>query len=86
MNFKDVVELSLSASFTEETMYFLDCKIAEHRHLFQKVFPNEPIRPKHHYIDHYPQLIQKFVHIADNGPMCFEGKHKFEVVLTISRT
>lgn len=86
MNFKDVVELSLSASFTEETMYFLDCKIAEHRHLFQKVFPNETIRPKHHYIDHYPQLIQKFGPLSAMWTMCFEGKHKFEVVLTISRT
>ncbi|KAL3986654.1 KRAB domain-containing zinc finger protein [Sarotherodon galilaeus] len=56
---------------------FLDCKIAEHRHLFQKVFPNETIRPKHHYIEHYPQLIQKFGPLSAVWTMRFEGKHKF---------
>lgn len=77
MNLKDVVELSVSASFTEELVYFLDCKIAEHRELFQKVFPNEKLRPKHHYIEHYPQLIKTFGPLSDVWTMRFEGKHKF---------
>lgn len=77
MNLKDLVELAVSASFTEESLYFFDCKIAEHRDLFQKVFPNEKLRPKHHYIEHYPQLIKKFGPLSDVWTMRFEGKHKF---------
>lgn len=46
MILKDVVELSLSGEFTEETVSFLDCKIADHRDLFHKVFPDEKLRPK----------------------------------------
>ena len=77
MNLKDVVELSVSASFSEESVCFLDCKIAEHRDIFQKVFPNEKLRPKHYYIEHYPQLIQTFGPLCDVWTMRFEGKHKF---------
>lgn len=77
MNLKDVVEISVSASFTEESLYFLDCKIAEHRNLFQKVFPNEKLRQKHHFIEHYPQLIPKFGPFSDVWTMRFEGKHTF---------
>lgn len=76
MNLKDVVEMSLSASFTEESVYFFDCKIAEHRYLFQKAFPNEKLQAKHHYIEHYPQLIYIFDPLSDVWTMPFEGKHK----------
>ncbi|KAK2848117.1 hypothetical protein Q7C36_009799 [Tachysurus vachellii] len=67
MNLKDVVELSVSASFSEESVCFLDCKLAEHRDIFQK----------YHYIEHYPQLIQTFGPLCDVWTMRFEGKHKF---------
>lgn len=77
MTLKDVVELSMSTRFTVESLCFLDSKISEHRHLFQKVFPDEKLRPKHHYVEHYPQLIQMFGPLSDLWTMRFEGKHKF---------
>lgn len=77
MILKDVVELSVSASFTEESVYFLDCKIAEHRDLFQTVFKDEKLRPKHHYTEHYPHLIETFGPLTDVWTRRFEGKHKF---------
>lgn len=40
MNLKDVVEMSVSASFTEESVCFLDCKIAEHR---EKITAKAPL-------------------------------------------
>lgn len=67
----------MSTSFTEESLCFLDSKISEHRHLFQKVFPGEKLRPKHHYVEHYPQLIRTFGPLSDVWTMRFEGKHKF---------
>lgn len=77
MTLKDVLELSMSTCFTEESLCFLDSKISEHRHLFQKVFEDEKLRPKHHYVEHYPQLIQTFGPLSDLWTMRFEGKHKF---------
>lgn len=77
MNLKDIVELSVSVGFTEESVYYLECKIAEHRDVYLKVFPDERLRPKHHYIEHYPQSIQTFGPLSDVWTMRFEGKHKF---------
>lgn len=47
---KDLVEMSLSTSFSEESVYFH----IEQRDVFQKVFVNEKLRPKHYYIKHCP--------------------------------
>lgn len=77
MTLKEVVELSVSINFTEESLCFLDSKISEHRDLFQKVFPGEKLRPKHHYIEHYPELIRTFGPLSDVWTMRFEGKHNF---------
>lgn len=77
MTLKDIVELSMSTRFTEESLCFPDSKISEHRHLFQKVFPDENLRPKHHYVEHYPQVIRTFGLLSDLWTMRFEGKHKF---------
>ena len=38
MLLKDIVELAVAPRHTEETLHFLDCKIAEHRHLLQLLF------------------------------------------------
>ena len=74
---KDIVELVVAPRFTEETLYFLECKLAEHRELLQSAFPQFRLRPKHHYIEHYPQLIKAFGLLCDVWTMRFEGKHKF---------
>lgn len=77
MLLKDTLELVMSAHFTEELIHVLDCKISEHRELVQKTFPNYRLRPKHHFIEHYPQMIQIFGPLVDVWTMRFEGKHKF---------
>lgn len=77
MHLKDVVELSLSVGFTEESVYFLQCKISEHRGAFQRVFPDKKLRPKHHYVEHYPGPIKMFGPLSHVWTMRFEGKHKF---------
>lgn len=45
--------------------------------LLQATFPDFTLRPKHHYIEHYPHLIKKFGPLTDVWTMRFEGKHKF---------
>ncbi len=74
---KDIVELIVTPRFTEETLYFLESKLAEHRELLQSTFPGFRLRPKHHYIEHYPQLIKAFGPLCDVWTMRFESKHKF---------
>lgn len=77
MLLKDIVELAVAPRHTEETLHFLDCKIAEHRQLLQSTFPHFCLRPKHHNVEHYPHLVRKFGLLSEVWTMRFEGKHKF---------
>lgn len=65
MLLKDILELVMSSHFTEELIHFLDCKISEHREVLQKTFPNYNFHPKHHFIEHYPQMIKTFGPVVD---------------------
>ncbi len=77
MLLKDILELVTSFRFTEETIDFLGDKISEHRGLLLTAFPHFALRPKHHYIEHYPQLIRTYGPLRDVWTIRFEGKHKF---------
>lgn len=77
MLLKDIIELVVAPRHTEETLHFLECKIAEHRQLLQSTFPDFHLNPKHHYMEHYPQLIRKFGPLCEVWTMRSEGKHKF---------
>lgn len=77
MLLKDILELAVSFQFTEDSFQFLDCKISEHRALLKEVFPNFKLRPKHHYLENYPQLIRMYGPLRNVWTIRFEGKHKF---------
>lgn len=77
MELKDIVELVLSPTFTEETIQYLQCKIRDHKEILLEVFPDFKLRPKHHYIDHYPELIRCFGPLVHFWTMRFEAKHSF---------
>lgn len=54
MELKEVVELALCPSFTDETLDYFVCKISDHSQILQEVFPELRLHPKHHYVEHYP--------------------------------
>ncbi|KAI3363583.1 hypothetical protein L3Q82_001177 [Scortum barcoo] len=76
LDLKDLVELVLSPVFTEDVIQYLSMKISDHRQLLQEVFPDVKLRPKHHYIEHYPQMIRRFGPLVHFWTIRFEGKHK----------
>lgn len=76
MELKDVVELAMCHTFTDDTIQYMAWKISGHRQLLQEVFPNFRLRPKHHYLEHYPHLIRCFGPLVHLWTMRFEGKHK----------
>ena len=76
MELKDKVELSVSHSFTDNTIQYMASKILDHRQLLQEVFPNLRLRPKYHYIEHDHFLIKCFGPLVHLWTMRFEGKHK----------
>lgn len=73
---KDVLELTMFPSFTEETVQYLDFKLVEHRDILQGVFSDYRLRPKHHYLEHYPGHNRVFGPLVDVWTMRFEAKHK----------
>ncbi len=60
MELKEVVELSLCSEFTEESIQYLQSKIQDHRGMPKEVFPDFKLKPKHHFIEHYPDLVRLF--------------------------
>jgi hypothetical protein len=77
MDLKDIVELVLSPTFDDESIDYLKTKIQDHRRLLQEVFPEFRLLPKHHYLEHYPDLIRCFGPLVHLWTMRFEGKHRF---------
>lgn len=70
-----LVELCLKASFSKEDLAQLRQLIERHHTLYLELF-NDDLKPKHHFLTHYPTVIE------DSGPvykmMCFrnEAKHR----------
>ncbi|KAI3364809.1 hypothetical protein L3Q82_001004 [Scortum barcoo] len=60
MDLKDIVQLVFSPSFTEESIQYMQTKISDHQQGLQVVFPDFKLRPKHHDVEHYPELKKRF--------------------------
>lgn len=44
---------------------------------YQELFPDIELLPKHHFLEHYPQMIRLFGPLVSQWTMRFEGKHSF---------
>lgn len=77
LTLKDIVELVVAPVHTVETIAYLDFKISEHRDRFLAVFPEETLTPKHHFLEHYPALIEEYGPLVGIWTMRFEAKHSF---------
>lgn len=74
MDLKDIVELLLSPTFDDEYIQYLQTKVQDHRQMLQEVFT---LLPKHHYLEHYLDLICCFGPLVHLWTLRFEGKHHF---------
>ena len=77
LELKDLVELLATPYYTEDSLCYLQSKISDHRQLLLTVFPDYKLRPKHHFIEHYPCLIQRFGPLIECCTIRFEAKHSF---------
>lgn len=77
LELKDLVELLSTPYFTPGLLCYLQAKISDHRQLLQTVFPENRLIPKHHFVEHYPHLIQKFGPPTECWTVRFEAKHSF---------
>lgn len=77
MDLKEVVEIVICPVFTDESIQYLQSNILDHRNMLQEVSPDFKLRPKHHYIEHYHDLIRCFGPLVHLWTMRFEAKHRF---------
>lgn len=77
LDLKVIVELLASPTFSQESVCFLESKISDHRLLLLEVFPDFKLKPKHHFVEHYPKLIHSFGPLLNFWTIRFEGKHSF---------
>lgn len=73
----ECMELIFSPSLTQEAAVYLAAIIDEHHSLFLELYPNLHLRPKHHFMVHYPNAILKLGPLIQFWSMRFEAKHGF---------
>lgn len=73
----ECMEFIISPSLTPEATVYLAAIIDEHHSLFLELYPNLHLRPKHHFMVHYPNAILKLGPLVQFWSMRFEAKHGF---------
>lgn len=68
LKLKDIVEILSHGHFSEELLHYLGF-------LLKEVFPDISLLPKHHFLEHYPELMRKFGPLGDFWTVRFEAKH-----------
>ncbi|XP_028332484.1 uncharacterized protein LOC114481687 [Gouania willdenowi] len=77
LDLKDLVELAVAPEHTTQSIAFLEAKICDHRYRLKEVFPAMKLLPKHHFVEHYPQMIRFFGPLVGLWTLRFEAKHSF---------
>ena len=77
LELKALVELSFAGSFHEADIVYFETKIQSHHMLFNEIFPEERLKPKHHFLSHYAQLTKCYGPLLQFSTLRFEAKHSF---------
>ena len=77
LSLKCIVEIICSPKLPLSQIAYLNVCIEEYLSERQKLFPDTPMRPKHHYLLHYPELTIAFGPLIHLWTMRFESKHTY---------
>ena len=73
---RDIIDLTFSASISEPGIEHLRCKIEDHHESYIQV-SGEQLKPKFHFLLHYPDIIRAIGPLKQYWVMRFEAKHRF---------
>lgn len=71
------MELIFSPELTDGAVTYLKHLIEEHHCRYLELYPDRHLKPKHHFMVHYPGAIRKLGPIIHFWCMRFEAKHAF---------
>lgn len=74
---RQIVELICAPAISTDQVAYLQVLIDEYIHFRRVTFPDFPLKPKHHYICHYPELIVHFGPLIRLWTLRFESKHSY---------
>jgi len=77
LQLKDIVDLICAQKISLSQVAYLDITIQEYLETRKCFFPESPLKPKHHFMRHYPALILKFGPLIRVWTMRFESKHSY---------
>lgn len=77
LQLRQIVELICAPAISAGQIAYLEVLIDEYLHTRCKAFPNHTLKPKHHYITHYPELIFHFGPLIRLWTMRFKSKHTY---------
>lgn len=71
LQLREIVSLICAPAISAGQIAYLRVLIDEYLHFRKQAFPGQPLKPKHHYVSHYPGLIIRL------WTLRFESKHTF---------
>ena len=77
LKLKEVVEIVCSPTVSEADVAYLQVCIEEYLYDRKITFPHSNLKPKHHFLFHYPELILAFGPLARMWTLRFESKHSY---------
>ncbi|XP_066600979.1 uncharacterized protein [Prorops nasuta] len=72
---REIICIIMAPSYSEGTTNLLKIILSEHHALYLELF-GERLKPKHHFLLHYPRLMQKMGPPKYISSLRFEAKHK----------
>ena len=77
LQLKDIADMICAQKISVPQVAYLDVLIQEYLESRKALFPESNLKPKHHYLRHYPALILKFGPLIRLWTMRFESKHSY---------
>ncbi|XP_047447613.1 uncharacterized protein LOC125012054 [Mugil cephalus] len=77
LQLKDIVDLICAHNISLPQIAYFDFLIQEYLELRKTLFPENQLKPKHHYLRHYSALILKFGPLIRLWTLRFESKHSY---------
>lgn len=77
LDLKNIVEITFAHKLAIGHVIHLQQMVQDHIHSFKNLFPNERLKPKHHFLLHYPMQMMLMGPLRQCWCMRFEAKHYY---------
>ena len=74
---REIVEHVCAPKISENQVGYLQILIQSYFEIRSEVFPDVHLKPKHHYISHYPHLIMQLGPLIRLWTLWYESKHQY---------